>query len=412
MLEYTADIDGANDRHSTGMLHMAAAQARTEDRPRTSVSRRDFLRVGGLSFAGLSVAERAAMATSREQTDRRSVIFILMTGGASHLDTFDPKPDARAEIRGPLKSASTAIPGVAFSESLPKLAERAKQFSVIRSLHHEAAPIHETGLQLIQTGRLACGDARPPSFGSVISNKLGPRREVAPYVVLPNLLGNTGVHAYRGQTAGTLGTEFDPISNDPVSNEPETNGDETTLQHTVASEAEERRYGQSRFGHLCLQARHLVECGVRCVTVNLFDHLNGNVTWDCHGAKKTSPATLFDYRDTLGPQFDQAVAALLDDLAERGLLDDTLVVATGEFGRTPRVNINGGRDHWPGAWSALLAGGGVQGGQIVGNTDPHGGAPIDRPVTPAELVASVYHSIGIDGPDDNSAEPIRELFGD
>lgn len=410
MLEYTADNDGANDRDSEELPHMAAAKTPNSETTREPVSRRDFLRVGGLSFVGLSVAERAALARSRTISDRRSVIFILMTGGPSQLETFDPKPDAGPEIRGPLKAISTAIPGVAFSETMPNLAERASRLAVIRSLHHDAAPIHETGLQLLQTGRMTRGGDRPPSFGAVISRELGPRGGVAPYVVLPNLLGDTGVNAYRGQLAGSIGSEFDPVSNAPAE---EAAGDERSaaLEQTVISESDRRRYGDTRFGHLCRQARHLVESGVRCVTVNLFDHLNGNVTWDCHARKNESPATLFDYRDTLGPQFDRAVAALLDDLAERGMLDDTLVVATGEFGRTPRVNKQGGRDHWPGVWSAIVAGGGVQGGRAIGASDHHASAVTERPVTPAELVASVFHSIGIDGTEEESTEPIRELFG-
>jgi hypothetical protein len=156
-----------------------------------------------------------------------------------------------------------------------------------------------------------------------------------------------------------------------------------------------RRYGRHRFGALCLQARQLVEAGVRCIVVNLFDELAGNLTWDCHGKSAETPGTLFDYRDVLCPQFDQAAAALLDDLADRGLLDETLVVATGEFGRTPRINRDGGRDHWPGVWSALLAGGGIPGGAVVGASDATASAPKDRPVSPRELFGTVLCSLGL-----------------
>ena len=392
---------------------MSPTKRSTKKSRSETVSRRDFLRVGGLGFVGLSVAERAALAKSRKQSDRRSCIFIVMTGGPSQLDTFDPKPDAPVEIRGPLKSISTAIPGVAFSEAFPLLAERAKQLAVVRSLYHTAAPIHETGLQLIQTGRLARGDIRPPSFGSVIAKTLGPRGEAAPYIVLPKLLSNTGVNAYRGQQAGSLGSEFDPVTNSDA----DALSEQSTSGHSSMSAAEQRRYGKTRFGRMLLQAKQLIECGVRCVTVNLFDHLNGDITWDCHGHKDTSPATLFDYRDTLGPRFDRAFAGLLDDLTDSNLLDDTLVVATGEFGRTPKINSHGGRDHWPAVWSSILAGGGVQGGQVIGASDAHATAPADQPVTPAELVASVYHSIGVDHPEvvesDSIATeitPITNLF--
>ena len=131
-------------------------------------------------------------------------------------------------------------------------------------------------------------------------------------------------------------------------------------------EAVRRAYGETRFGCLCLQARRMVERGVRVVTVNLFDQLTGQVTWDCHGRSPSAPSTLYDYRDKLCPEFDRALSALLDDLQQRGLLEETLVTAVGEFGRTPRVNGHGGRDHWPGVWSAIMAGGGVRGGNVIG----------------------------------------------
>jgi len=370
-----------------------------------SVSRRDFLRVGSLSVVGLSMAERGESAGARPSSGPQSCIFLLMTGGASQLETFDPKPDAPAHIRGPLKAISTALPGVAFSEAFPKLAERADRLTVIRSLSHSAAPLHETGYQLLHTGRLSRGEERYPSFGSVIARQLGPRNNAPPYVVIPRLLGNTGINMYRGQTAGMLGEIFDPLTpNDAISND-----NEATHRHPSISdkpgfrfplstdepETVQRHYGRSGFGPLCLQARQLVEAGVRCVVVNLFDRLQEGLTWDCHGRTTTAPGTLFDYRDVLCPQFDQAVAALLDDLHERGLLDETLVVATGEFGRTPRINNNRGRDHWPGVWSGLLAGGGTPRGAVIGSSDKHAARPTDEPTSPAELVETIYRSLNV-----------------
>ncbi len=364
-------------------------------------TRRDFLRVGSLSVMGLSVAEQAALARARESADRRSCILLLMTGGASQFETFDPKPDAPLEIRGPLRTIPTAAPGVRLSESLLRLAERADSFAILRSLCHDAAPIHETGQQLLQTGRLARADWQHPSFGSVVASRLGPRGEMPPYVVLPRLVAGTGVNAYRGQQAGFLGAEFDPLTladnGEPVS--AGLDGENELLARiSIGDEPEpvRRAYGDTRFGRLCLKARQLVECGVRVVTVNLFDSLAGQVTWDCHGRSPSAPSTLYDYRDGLCPKFDSALSALLDDLKQRGMLDDTLVVATGEFGRTPRVNSNGGRDHWPGVWSALVAGGGVRGGQVVGASDSHGAAPAERPIAPAELTATIYHTFGLD----------------
>ena len=389
------------------------------------VSRRDFLRVGGLSVVGLSMAERAALAGMRTEEDRRSCIFLLMTGGPSQFETFDPKPDAPAEIRGPLKAISTAVPGLAFCETLPRLAKRADRLSVLRSLHHNAAPIHETGMQLLQTGRLARGDVRHPGFGSVVARITGPRGKVPPNVVLPKLLCRTGLKAYQGQRSGFLGPEYDPLTTlgDVESAEAEP-VDAEACAVPVRDEPESilREYGRTRFGGLCLQARQLIECGVRCVTVNLFDTLAGQTTWDCHARGPSAPSNLFDYRDSLGPQFDRAFSALLDDLERRGLLADTLVVAVGEFGRTPRVNEFGGRDHWPGVWSALLAGGGVPGGQVIGASDASGAYPADRPIELGELTATIYQSLGLDPrttlPLDDETElpltdhqPIAELFG-
>jgi hypothetical protein len=181
------------------------------------------------------------------------------------------------------------------------------------------------------------------------------------------------------------------------------------------------RYGKNTFGQSCLLARRLVERGVRLVTVNMSDGVSDRVTWDCHADGGSLATTLNDYRDYLCPMFDKAYTALLDDLAQRGLLDSTLVLATGEFGRTPQLNARGGRDHWPGVWSVLCAGAGVRGGQVVGASDKYGGEPRERPVTPAEVAATVYRALGVDtatilpGPDGRriplvEGGPVEELF--
>jgi uncharacterized protein (DUF1501 family) len=388
------------------------------------VSRRDFLRVGGLSVVSLSVAEQAAQARKQAAVSGcRSCIFILMTGGPSQFETFDPKPAAPQEIRGPLHAISTAIPGTQLSECLPQLAARADKFTILRSLCHDAAPIHETGLQLLQTGRLARGDVRHPAYGSVVARFLGPRNEIAPYVALPRLLSETGVNAYQGQEAGFLGHDFDPLTGPHRSSANSEEMASFVPGGFLAEETEKTQatYGKTRFGRLCLQARKLVECGVRCVTVNLFDTLAGEKTWDCHGRSTTDSSNLYDYRDRLGPEFDRALSALLDDLGQRGLLDETLVIAAGEFGRTPRINEYGGRDHWPGVWSAIVAGGGVQGGRVIGGSDAHGAAPSDRPTAPGELTATIYNRLGLDDDlklcvDDETFlplvdhQPIGELF--
>jgi uncharacterized protein (DUF1501 family) len=152
-------------------------------------------------------------------------------------------------------------------------------------------------------------------------------------------------------------------------------------------------YGKNTFGQSCLLARRLVESGVRVVTVNMFETVFGNVTWDCHGSAPFS--SLDDYSGELLPVLDRAISALVDDLHSRGLLESTLVVATGEFGRTPKLNAAGGRDHWPGVWSALLAGGGIRGGRVLGASDQIASEPAERPVSPQELLATMYHCLGI-----------------
>ncbi len=371
---------------------------------RQVVSRRDFLRVGGLSVVGLSVAEQTALARSRESAERRSCIFILMTGGPSQFETFDPKPDAPPEIRGPLRAIQTSLPGVCFSEGLPKLAERADKLAVLRSLYHQAAPIHETGLQLLQTGRLARHGRKHPSFGSVAAKLLGPRNDAPANVVLPRLVQNTGVNMYCGQDAGYLGDRYRPLmiqaGDERLRETGAADSHESIPELDFANQSESvrRAYGDNRFGRLCWQARQLVQLGVRSVTVNLFDSLVNQITWDCHANGPGAPGTLYDYRDLLCPQFDRAVAALLDDLEQQSLLNDTLVVATGEFGRTPRLNASGGRDHWSNVWSGIVAGGGVQGGQVIGSSDALGAAPKDRPIELPELTASIYRGLGL-GPD-------------
>jgi hypothetical protein len=191
----------------------------------------------------------------------------------------------------------------------------------------------------------------------------------------------------------------------------------------LAKEPEKIRekYGMNRFGQSCLLARRLIEAGVRFVTVNMFETVFDEITWDIHGSKPFSPISC--YRDLVGPMFDMAYSSLLEELSERGLLQDTMVIATGEFGRTPKVNPAGGRDHWPQCWTMLMAGGGVKGGQVVGSSDEIGAMPKDRPTTPAEVAATVYYGLGIDlelelpGAQgrpiplvDRGVEPIRELF--
>jgi hypothetical protein len=415
------------------------------------VTRRDFLKVGGLSALGGLASAGAASALEGSAPNDRALILLMLVGGPSQLETWDPKPTAPADIRGPFGSIPTAVPGVRISEYLPLMAQRLDRLTLIRSMHHNEAPIHETGHQLIQTGGLWRGDSEPPHVGSVVARCRGAAGEMPPFVAVPGPIRNTGVGVPHGQSAGSLGRAFDPfyVAADPgseywdgmaVLDRARSFLDEALEGPTPLAAATDRlltrsarqafdldaesgwtrdAYGRNTFGQSCLLARRLVEAGVHVVTVNMFETVFHRVTWDCHGSRPFS--TLDDYSRELLPMLDRAYSALIDDLERRRLLDSTMVVATGEFGRTPRLNAAGGRDHWPGVWSAVVAGGGASRGQVVGASDDQGAAPADRPVTPAELVASMYQGLHIDADrltalSDGkatlpaAASPIRELF--
>jgi uncharacterized protein (DUF1501 family) len=368
------------------------------------LTRRDFLRAGALSAGavGLSLADLGQLQAAPNSRKDVNCILLFLVGGPSHLDTWDLKPNAPSEVRGPFRPIQTNVPGVHIGEHFPLMAKMADRYAIVRSVHHREAPIHETGQQLMQTGRLSRGGVEYPHYGAVLSRLRG-----ATPLVMPSPIGNTGVSISHGQGAGYLGEEHEPaiIAGDPT--------DEPDLLR--------ERYGRNTFGRSCLRARRLAELGVRLVTVNMFDTVFDTLSWDCHADGGSLATTLDDYRDTLCPMFDQAYTALLDDLAQRGMLDTTLVLAMGEFGRTPHLNPRGGRDHWPGCWSVLFAGGGIRGGQVVGSSDATGAEPKDRPVTPAEVAATVYHALGLDpaaclpGPDGRplplaDARPVAELF--
>lgn len=372
---------------------------------RRPVSRRGFLAVGGITMVGLSMAEQAAVASAQKRSGPRSLILVAMNGGPSQLETFDPKPDAPASVRGPLRAIATAVPGLRFSEGFPQLARRADRFTIIRSLHHAAAPIHETGHQLLYTGRLPTRRCAPASLGAATARLLGPRAGAPPFVLLPGPVTDLGVRANLSPEPGWLGADYEPVVvvehvASPIDTDA-ANGDEPLPEPLIPAFDDEpvairEDYGATPFGRRLWQAARLVERGVRVVIVNLCPQLHGVPTWDAHADRRTAPATLFDYRDTIGPQFDRAVSALLDDLDCGGLLDDTLVVCTGEFGRTPNVNPAGGRDHWTHCWSALVAGGGAPAGHVIGATDSRGRSIADQPVALSQLVATAYHSLRID----------------
>jgi len=425
------------------------------------LTRRDFLRVGSLSAGavGLSLADFSQLQAGLADKKDLNCILLFLVGGPSHLDTWDMKPFAPDHVRGPFRPIATNVPGVAICEHFPLMARMAERYAIVRSVHHTSAPIHETGHQLMQTGHLFRHGQEYPHYGSVVSHLRGRRAEdMPPFVVLPTPIGNTGVSVSHGQASGYLGEKHAPfvLNADPAhatarfglldavdeAQRAYESGAATAPRDPaldrafgmlfsakakkafdVHSESDDlrERYGRNTFGQSCLLARRLIENGVRVATVNMFDTVFNNVTWDCHADGGALAVGLDDYKETLCPMFDRAYSALLDDLQQRGLLDTTLVVAMGEFGRTPHINPRGGRDHWPSCWSVLFAGAGVRGGQVIGSSDSIGAEPHDRPVTPAEIAASVYRGLGIDpqtrliGPDNKpmpltDASPVRELF--
>jgi hypothetical protein len=429
------------------------------------LTRRDFLRVGalGAGAVGLSLTDLTRLQARPDRPRDLTCILLFLVGGPSQLDTWDLKPDAPDTVRGPFRPIKTNVPGVDIGEHFPLMARMADRYALVRSVHHKAAPIHETGHQLMQTGYLFRGGQEHPHYGAALSHLRGRSATgLPPFVVLPGPIANTGVSVSHGQTAGYLGAKHGPVFvNAPAGVDPArlrsrkalvnaVDGAQRAFDATEGSPARDRAselafgtifaarakrafdvaaepddlcagYGLNTFGQSCLLARRLVENGVRLVTVNMFDSVFNEITWDCHADGGSLAVRLDDYKDTLCPMFDRAYTALLEDLKQRGLLDTTLVVAMGEFGRTPQLNPRGGRDHWPGVWSILFAGAGVRGGQVIGSSDSTGAEPKDRPVTPAEVAASVYRGLGIDlntrlpGPDDRpmplaEAEPIEELF--
>ena len=363
-------------------------------------SRRDFLRVSALSAGAFGLSGTGLFRAQASGRKPSNCILLFLVGGPSQLDTWDLKPNAPSQVRGPFRPIHTSVPGIEICEHFPLMAAMAHRFAIVRSVHHEEAAIHETGQQLMQTGRLFKDGRDHPHYGAVLSYL----RAQPSHVLLPGPIGDTGVEVGHGQGTGFLGQRHEALS--------------VRIDRT---DSPAERYGLNQFGRSCLQARRLVEGGVGFVTVNMFDTVFNKVTWDCHADGGSLDSCLNDYGETLCPMFDLAYSALLEDLHQRGLLDTTLVVAMGEFGRTPRLNPRGGRDHWPGVWSILLAGGGVRGGQVIGSSDALGAEPRERPVSPAEVAATVYHSLGIDlatrlpAPGGQSlplvdAAPIHELF--
>lgn len=431
-----------------------------------SVSRREAIRVGGLSLLGLSTSllARCRSAAGQEGRPPTACVFVFLFGGPSHIDLWDMKPLAPAEIRGEFQPVATRVPGIQICEHLPQLAQQMDKLCLLRSMTHRMN-VHGPACSEIYSGREYFGppvtdQARPEDWPSLAAMTMRFKQTdsgLPSSVVLPWYSQFVGQdRRIAGQTGGRMGERWnpflilgDPTAADfqvegvrlpadvslrrfadrghllahveelatfrtprPVASVLESNYDvarqlveraQSTNAFSLADEPEslKERYGATRFGQSLLLARRLVESGISLVTVNWDDDTKYDKVsphWDTH---HNNFAKL---RNDLCPPFDRAFAAFIEDLQQRGLLETTLVVALGEFGRTPHIGVvtqNGmtektGRDHWPHAFTTLLAGGPVRGGQVYGATNPTGGYVAENPVGPSDLAATILQHLGVD----------------
>jgi uncharacterized protein (DUF1501 family) len=437
-------------------------------------TRRDFVRVGTAATLGMSLTldrllqceARAAEVAGRSADTSKSCIFIFFVGGASSIDMWDMKPGAPSEIRGPFSEIATNVPGTRISEHLPKLAQTMDKLALVRSFTHtngeHGAADHwmmtgyKPGPGFVSSDNMI--NNQRPCHGAVVSRQLGPRGAVPPYIAVPSM-PKSGGSAYLGATAAPFLIDADPSAPDFSVRDLQLalNVDAARLddrrglirqldryQQSVELAANRRAgaintyyekafglitnprakeafditqedpgvrdtYGRHSLGQSCLMARRLIEAGARFVTVE-----HGN--WDTHAQNFISLET------NLLPQVDTAITALLNDLDDRGMLDTTLVIPTGEFGRTPTINKDAGRDHWPNAMTVPFAGGGVVGGRVIGASDARAEAPATEPITPEDMAATIYKTLGVDYsevyndplgrplPILDSGRPIRELL--
>jgi hypothetical protein len=466
-------------RPFTGNCPVISIHSRGRTRLCDSWTRREILRVGGLSALGLTLTDwfRAAEAGAISGRGKaKSVILIFNCGAPSHIDLWDPKPDAPADVRGAFNPISTNVDGIRVSELMPRLAQRADRCAIIRSVNHQQTS-HNAGMYWSIVGRPYPVDStliNPsrndyPSCGTLVgwlARREGYDAALPPYVITPAPHCDSTVYITPGQYGGFLGNRFDPfvLNSDPnspnfkVPNLEPVQGVTLDRMHSrrsllqkldqglraledtsmrdldsarekafaLVTSSEVRRafdlsqepakvrdrYGRHTWGQSHLLARRLVEAGARFVTT-----VNGqSIIWDTH---KDNFRLL---KDRLVPPMEQAFAALLDDLCERGLLESTLVLWMGDFGRTPKINADAGRDHWPQCYSVVMAGGGIRGGQVVGESDRSGAFPVSRPVSPADVHATVFAALGYDphsttypAPEGrpvplSEGEPIRELL--
>lgn len=399
--------------------------------------RRDVLKAGvlgvagGLSLTDLFTMRAQAAAGSSAASPAESVVLIWQGGGPSHIDTWDPKPEAPAEIRGTFNAIETSVSGIQISEHLPLTAKQMHHLAVVRSIvTNEAA--HERGTHYMLTGFTPLPGFEVPGYGAVASKFRGSRSALPPYIAIPSALSYGGEAGFLGAALNPFSPSGDPASSsfsvrdldlpsgvtveqadrrrelrstidsafqkfEKGSDSIRATGEFYNRAYSLLSSVEARAafdlkkepdalrntYGRNRFGQSLLLSRRLVEAGVRFVTVSVGG-------WDTHYNGFRALA------DNVLPPFDRGLSAFLEDLNSRGLLKSTLVVVMGEFGRTPVVNRDGGRDHYARVFSMAMAGGGVRGGQVVGESDPRGMEASVRPVRPEDVAATIYRQLGID----------------
>jgi len=411
------------------MLTITGSAERTCD----GMSRRNFLKVGSLISGGLTLPGLlAARGALPERASRRSAILIYLGGGPSHLETFDPKPDAPVEIRGPYRPIDTVVPGLRISETMPQLAKIADKFSLIRSCAHDNSG-HGGGNRYVNTGYQSASPEFElphdfPAIGSIVAKVRGsmsngmptyircpPSNEPGP-AFLGNAFGPFSVYS-TGKPTGlslqpiiplarmddrrglrdafdTMQRVGDDVGRMSAIDDLERQAYEMISRPAARAAFEARnepirlreRYGTHPTGQSFLLARRFIEAGAGIVSVRMG-------SWDHHG---NAGGTIKSGAEENNPPLDQSLSALISDLHDRGLSDDVLVFCWGEFGRTPRINASQGRDHWPQAMSVLMAGGGLKPGIVVGATNRKGEYPIDRAMTPGDILATVYRQLGID----------------
>ena len=433
---------------------------------RHRTNRREFISAGSLGFLGMSLSQylkAAETSPSKEKGKANAVILFWLEGGPSHIDTWDPKSNSN------FKPISTNVPGIRVTELLPKMAKKMDKFALVRSMHTRGTD-HPQATHYAITGHEINPAMQFPSLGSIITKEMGPRNAVPPHVLVPKWDKTRQYEDYF--RSAFLGGEYDPMCI-PDPSRPGFQVTDLSLPKTVSEQAVEgrseflkivdrryramnetadhanmdaytsqawkmlltpavrdafdmskesektkERYGKDSVGQSALLARRLVEAGSRFVTAAGY---HGN-SWDTHSDNDKG------HKDRLCPTLDRTLTALVDDLEERGMLETTLVVAMGEFGRTPVINPNLGRDHWPNCWSLALAGGGIKVGQVVGASDERGYNVTERVTTMGDLFATLYKALGVDWTreymspigrplkianslEDTTGVPVKELLG-